>query len=107
MRKFKESVDLNAQIVVKDQNKNSYNLLIEGTYYPEIKGSRDSMGVPEEPDEPASFDYNCYIEGQEDLTYDELIDLITYSEEELHDKIVEALEIELDDLLDYQSYSFL
>jgi hypothetical protein len=107
MKNLKGDIDLYGSIKVYDKYKNEYTLIIEGIYYVERKGDRDSLGVPLEPDEPAGFQYEAHIEGQKDLTWEEVLDLITYSEEELHNKIIDKLDQELDDLLDYNSYSFL
>ena len=107
MRNLKGDIDLYAILKVYDIDNNEYILVINGTYYVERKGDRDSLGVPLEPDEPAGFQYEAHIDKHKDLTWEEILHLITYSEEELHNKIIDKLDQELDDLLDYNSYSFL
>lgn len=44
-------------------------LVVEYTCHPESRGRRDSLGVPEEPDEPAWIEIDA-IEGGTDITFE-------------------------------------
>lgn len=64
---------------------------IYGEYYPPCKGSRDSLGVPEEPDdEEEVFINDTFVDGK-NLTTDEIAEMLEMKSDDLDDMFEEAL----------------
>ena len=64
---------------------------IYGEYFPPCKGSRDSLGVPEEPDDDEEvFVNDTFVDGK-NLTTDEIADMLEMKADNLYDMLEEAL----------------
>lgn len=67
-------------IVIVDDNMEDIEVDVEYTYTPGCKGSCNSMGVPEEPDDPEELEIESVIDAQgkdwlKDLTDKQISDL--------------------------------
>jgi hypothetical protein len=61
MKSYKSEAVFYKEDINKVERKLSFNYI----YHPFCKGYRDSLGVPEEPDEPAHFEIlDFYVDGE-------------------------------------------